>query len=216
MHTLNPRGIPELWTGDLPAGTFALEVIDDHGMIGKLSPGVTITAELVEPRSVGGARVVAAQVPVTRHDADEGTALVLTWPGVALDRAGVWAVRVRLDGIRMPDASFPVQEETGWLSLSEARTMGWPDAPLNDATLYQLLEASKSQCIEYAPPLKTDALIPDAWRQAQIMQARSTWASAQADQSDQLGPDGLVIRIHSMSTDVQKLLRPPTPRMVIR
>lgn len=100
-----------------------------------------------------------------------------------------------------------------WADIPYARLM-WPDAPKVDATLQGYLDAAHGPCLAYAPALPvTDppTPTPEAYKLAEVMQARELWQAARRD-GDVIGfDDGSAVRARPLSTVAKVLLRPPTP-----
>ena len=153
---------------------------------------------------------------VVTRDAS-GETITLSASAVTFAPAGVWLIVLAEAGPgELPVMPIVVEDRSdGWHTLASARRIEWPDAPADDATLYELLQSAKEQCIDYAPALPAGALIPTRWRQAQLKQARAIWADLVSG-GEPMGPDGIATTVYTMSIHVQQLLRPKKAKPVIR
>jgi hypothetical protein len=102
--------------------------------------------------------------------------------------------------------------QIGWLDTEvDAEQLGelWPDgAQLDPATYAQILTAAYEGCYAYAPALAVDAIVPESWRTAQILQAAELWAATRRD-GDVIGfSDTVAIRARPLGSTVKSLLRP--------
>ena len=96
----------------------------------------------------------------------------------------------------------------GWHTVNSIRDAGqWADAAqMDDAALQDLLDTAQVQCEAYAP--KVNGVVPVNYRQAQLLQARNLWQAVKKDNGDQIGSDGLAIRVYPLDWVVQGILRP--------
>lgn len=194
--------IGPFWTGDLPAEPLRITVyrdgepanLDDYtGIDVKLYLGPTI----IEPGLTG------------TIDYDESQ-VVLDWPDDSpFTLPGVYSIRIALTATNvwenMEPEIFVVQEVGGqWYNLGDARA-DWPDAPLDDAYLYRLLDVAGSQVYEIAPDFET---VGENLRMAQIAQARALWSANRANQADQLGSDIYPVRVFPMDWTILNMIRP--------
>ena len=87
----------------------------------------------------------------------------------------------------------------------------WPEAAdIDPATYAVLMNTANSLCVAYAPALPLGQALPDAWKLAEIFQARHTWAQANGGTRQEFGPDGLAIPTYPLVFAAQDLLRPKT------
>lgn len=85
----------------------------------------------------------------------------------------------------------------------------WADAADIDPTvLVTLLETANAVCLAYAPSLPDGAVVPTAWKLAEIMQARHNFGQLSGGQNQSLGPDGYEIPVLPLIFAAQQLLRP--------
>lgn len=102
----------------------------------------------------------------------------------------------------------------GWLDTDEVREQ-WADAPLEDDELVNVLGAAWEQCAAYAPeavgitvlPLDL-ALVPEAYKRAQLMQARSLYRAMLTGGNDTMGTGEFGVTVFPMDWTVKALLRP--------
>ncbi len=188
-----------------------LEFVDAENQIVDDPPAVDdLAASLVSPTGVAA--------PLNVAEAEGGETVTVSASGpVTFDEAGIWMIFLSEDGQgRMPGVPIVVDDPTtGWLTIDAARRVEWPDSPSDDATLYELLQASRDQCIDYAPALPLGTAVPARWRQAQLKQARAIWADLQTN-GEPTNPDGIGVTVYTMSVHVQQLLRPKQGRPRIR
>jgi hypothetical protein len=144
---------------------------------------------------------------------EHGQHLEFTWPTTTiLDDAGVHTSVISFfdtNGVEVQCEpwKFIVQAIDGWLTLEQARGQ-WADAPLDDIFLYQLLDASKEQCVAYAPALELGAVVPIRYVQAQLTQARALYQSTIANQADNVGIEGFTVRVFPLDFTIRAMLRP--------
>lgn len=121
--------------------------------------------------------------------------LVLAGAGVALSLAPLPVIVEHEDG-------------QGWYTLPAARR-DWPSAPSEDGRLFDLLDAAREQCLEYAPALDPDERPPRRYKQAQLLQARNIWNAAKTDPgATSLGVEGFAAPIFPLDWTVRQMLRP--------
>lgn len=84
----------------------------------------------------------------------------------------------------------------------------WPDAPLDDAIIAELLDVARAEVIAYAPVLADPSAVPATYRVAQLMQARAIWNSQNANPAGELGGEGFAIRFYPLDGHIRQLLRP--------
>jgi hypothetical protein len=117
-----------------------------------------------------------------------------------------------------------------WHTVASARDQ-WVDAPTDDgvdedATLSELLSAAKTAVLAYAPAFEglevvdgyivndPDA-VPDAYRIAQLMQARNIWNSSKASPAGSFDNGEYGLTSFPLDWQVRQLLRPKQGRPVI-
>ena len=91
----------------------------------------------------------------------------------------------------------------------------WPEAEdlyTNEIeTFDQIFATANALCEAYAPPLPEGTfLIPDSWKQAEILQAKHIWSQTGRGNSDTFGPDGLQVSTYSLVMTARDILRPKT------
>jgi hypothetical protein len=186
-----------------------LEFVDADRELAEPPQG-SLTAALISPSG--------ASTSLEVEPSEEGETVTVTSTGpVTLDEAGIWLVSLtETDAGHIPGLPLVVEEIDGWNTLASARRIEWPDAPDDNATLYELLQSAREQCIEYAPPLPAGARVPARWRTAQLKQARAIWAGILTNGAREIGPDGIATSVYTMDVHVQQLLRPKQGRPRIR
>lgn len=144
----------------------------------------------------------------------DGQTVVVEWPDESvLDDPGPYELSLILEssgGFRETVSALRIivqDPADGWHTLDTARDE-WGDAPHDDSTLYDLLDVAKDAVTEYAPALGEDALPPNNYRKAQIMQARNVWNSDEVSPSGDVGMEGFTIRPHPLDWAIKQLLRP--------
>lgn len=101
---------------------------------------------------------------------------------------------------------------TGWLDWTnpdhhELVAGVWPDvALLDDVVATAVLQAAREQCEHYAPAAPSE--VPDRYRHAQALQARSISQAGIVQQGADLG-GGFPVSVFPMDWSVKALLRPP-------
>ncbi len=197
------------WVDDAPANGVQVEFLDDSGQITE-PPAGTLTATLVGPQSAPDL------TPLTVIRDPDSDTITIEWTGfTTFDAAGVWSIIIREQSQRIGALRLVVQAEDGWLSLEDAR-QDWADAPTSDATTYRILESAKVSCINYAPKSKLIDGVPGHFVQAQLMQARAVWQATKTGDEDQLGADGLTVRVYPLDLNVKAQLRPKRGTPAIR
>lgn len=108
-----------------------------------------------------------------------------------------------------------------WHTLESARDQ-WVDAPLDDATLSELLEVARDAVLAYAPTLDDSLLVdedgyvtpvvpdevPTSYRHAQLMQARNVWNASYASPTGDLDGGSYSLTTFPLDWQVKQLLRP--------
>lgn len=169
---------------------------------------------LVNALSAAATIHLPGQAPVTATAAiDEDTETVtVSWPDdLPLEIAGIGRAVIRLT---YPDASrtvavqrFVIEELSGWYTLYEMRE-DWEQSPTADYKAAELLTLAREQCLEYAP-LPESAGIPEAHRQAQLMQARNIWNSARVDPANAgIEGENFIIQPYPLDWMIKQILRP--------
>jgi len=200
------------WWGDTPTEPLSLEFIGEDDTVVE-APADVIEAWLVNPNGIASQdfSVLRAADP-DGEPADEP--VELTWPDVALVPGGIWQLVARVGGRRLPSLRFVVQYDDGWHSLDSARDEWIEARQLTDVQLYQLLSASRTQCIEYGPDLPVEGgviVVPTHYRLAQLMQARALWQSMRAN-ADPSAEGDFAVPTFPMDWTVRGLLRPRNPK----
>lgn len=176
-----------------------------------------------EPLTVNAADT--AEVLLTAPDGDEITTLTgtideddvqVTFPGTTVfTDPGIYTLTILIDydagGIQQADPVRLVVDDTSaqWATLALTRDQ-WVDArTMEDALLYELLELSKVQILEYAPALADGVAVPLQYRLAQIVQAKNVYNSSLVDAgSGDIGNDTFTIRPFPLDWQVKQMLRP--------
>lgn len=111
--------------------------------------------------------------------------------------------------------------QIGWVDTADATHAAlldelWPDsASLPLESLDHYLQVAHEECVAYLAGRPEPTPTPARFVQAQIMQARARRASGLVDSSDQIGADGMTVRVYPMDRTVKALLRPRRGRPVI-
>lgn len=193
-----------LWIGDVPVSPTRADFVDEAGNVVQISGYASWTAMMYSPTNT---------LLGTLTGSGHGQHLEFTWPEeTILTAEGIHTIIIKFfdtDGvvIQCEPWKFVVQKRASWLSLEQARAQ-WADAPLDDIFLYQILDSAKVQCIEYAPALAANAVIPLNYLQAQVMQARALYQSVIANQNDNVGIEGFAVRVFPLDFTIRALLRP--------
>jgi hypothetical protein len=186
------------WVNDDPATPITLDLYSEEDFSGYGFASITVLNDLGKPVSVIGPVPVVAETVTFSFLPD------------TFVTAGIHTLDVQLTGdgtVTLPPVSVVIQDADGWHSLSSARR-DWRDAPEDDAQLFQFLESSKIQCLEYAP--KLDGRPPVTYRQAQLLQARALWQSVVTNPDGQLDASGFQVQVYPMDRSIRALLRPLT------
>lgn len=145
----------------------------------------------------------------------DGETVVIEWPGDSVfDAPGVFDVRVVLlhtvTGVRETIAPlrYVVQAADGWHTVDSIREELNLDG--EDVELQKLLDIAKQAVVAYAPPLEEDQRPPTNYVQAQAMQARNVWNSANVDTSGDIGDGTYALRPHPLDWQIKQILRPKT------
>ena len=160
------------------------------------------TATVVDP--VG----VSSDCTATLED---GTVEV-TLPAEPLTVEGIHRVRVTLTGTgtrRLPDVRFVVQDaDSPWHTLDSIRDE-WADADaIDDGTLWELLQITRDQVLEFAPTLAEGVPVPDHYRYGQRLHSRNTWNASKVNTDGGLGDGDFVLRPFPLDWHVKQILRP--------
>lgn len=160
--------------------------------------------------SAGGDFAVTVNTTEEQLDLDLST--------LEFDVPGVWLLEVTVttgsgEGARkrrVAPVPIVVQDEaSGWHTLDSARATGWADAvSMADVGLHQLLESARRDVEAYAPALVDGAPIPQAYRDAQLMQARNRHNAENVDPASGEGFDNFAIAPRPLDWQVKQLLRP--------
>lgn len=85
----------------------------------------------------------------------------------------------------------------------------WSQAKdIESSTLDALMLAANEVCTAYAPALSEGAIVPQAWRFAEIEQARHIWSQAVSGNAQEIGPDGYAMPSYPLVFAARDLLRP--------
>lgn len=193
-----------LWIGDVPVSPTRADFVDEAGNTVQISGYASWTAMMYSPTNT---------LLGTLTGSGHGQHLEFIWPEeTILTAEGIHTIIIKFfdtDGvvIQCEPWKFVVQKRASWLSLEQARAQ-WADAPLDDIFLFQILDSAKVQCIEYAPALAANAVIPLNYLQAQVMQARALYQSVIANQNDNVGIEGFAVRVFPLDFTIRALLRP--------
>lgn len=193
------------FVGDIPQSPSEIFFHDETGNPAATNHFATLTTTLYSPAGVSLGTLTTAKL--------DGHGIAVTWPNTSkLTVAGTYTLRFRFtetDGtiITGEPLRFVVEIVDGWLTLEMARAQ-WSDAPLDDVFLAQILEASKVQCLAYAPVMAVDAVIPVNYLHAQLMQSRALYQSVVANQQDNIGVEGFQVRVFPLDFTIRALLRP--------
>ena len=99
----------------------------------------------------------------------------------------------------------------GWVTSEKAREL-WYDAPDDEATLADYLNAAYEECVAYLPDatlVPYPSPVPSSWVLAQVQQARDLARAGIVNPSqDSFGGEGLTVTAFPMSWHVKRLLRP--------
>lgn len=193
-----------LWIGDVPVSPTRADFVDEAGNVVQISGYASWTAMMYSPTNT---------LLGTLTGSGHGQHLEFTWPEeTILTAEGIHTIIIKFFDalgvtVQCEPWKFVVQKRASWLSLEQARAQ-WADAPLDDIFLYQILDSAKVQCIEYAPALAANAVIPLNYLQAQVMQARALYQSVIANQNDNVGIEGFAVRVFPLDFTIRALLRP--------
>jgi hypothetical protein len=192
-----------LWVGDVPTSPTRADFVDEVGNPITVTSFNGWTAKIYSPtlEDLGALDLLE----------DDGF-LLIDWTVDLLETSGVYQIVFNFTDdnaatLKAEPFKFVVQELNGWLTLEMARSQ-WSDAPLDDVFLAQILDAAKTQCLAYAPVLAVDALVPVNYLHAQLMQARALYQSVVANQQDNIGVEGLQVRVFPLDFTIRALLRP--------
>lgn len=99
----------------------------------------------------------------------------------------------------------------GWVDSTQL-VEDWADSP-EDGELLPLLTTAYEVCLAYAPALvvpepPAELVIPERYKQAQILYAKHLWARKQSGDASSVGPDGYAISTYPLVMESRSLLRP--------
>ena len=117
----------------------------------------------------------------------------------------------------LPEEEWPATfSGTSWVTPLEVEEL-WPEAAeLEWPVLDRLIKSSWEQCSVFAPDLPEGQAVPESWKVAQVMQARSTYRASLTGSNNQVGDDGMVLTVFPLDWQVRQLLRPKRGRYAIR
>ena len=193
-----------LWVDDVPVSPTRADFVDENGDAAQISGFDSWSAYMLTPEG---------EIAGTLTGTDHGQHLEFQWPEESiLLIPGIYSIVVQFQdplgvNVSAEPYRFVVQAIDGWLDLEQARSQ-WPDAPLDDVLLYQILESAREQCEDYAPALAVDALPPLNYLQAQLMQSRALHQSVIANKNDNVGIEGFAVRVFPLDFTIRALLRP--------
>lgn len=202
------------FVGDVPAEDIVIEPAR-AGIAIDLEP---FSSASITFRGPDGAEVLSAGFMATILT----ETVTIEWPNeTILDSPGVYELMIVLEGLHAQETLSPERivvevQGSGWYTLDLART-DWLDAPEQDISLHNLLEAAKTEILAWAPALSQGELPPYNWRKAQLMHARTLWNADKADtNSGQIGFDSFAIPTpKALEKNTRAILRPKTPNPVI-
>lgn len=199
--------IGPFWIGDVPADVATINVYENDEPA-DLSTFTGAHGALIAPDGTSTeltCTIVGSDVQVSFGDTSLFTIEGVYTLTVALTSDTAWQ--------NLPPESIIAQAVNGWVSIGRAREL-WADAPDDDEQLFELLDAARTACIDYAPALPVDDTgavvlpLPAGYRNAQLMQARNTWNAAKTDPSVTGDGDMFVIRPYPLDNFIKQLLRP--------
>lgn len=95
-----------------------------------------------------------------------------------------------------------------WVTNDEVRKV-WKSAPADDDVLGLYLQAVEPGVIAYAPALPEGSAVPEHYKLALVMQARSVYNAGQARAGgSDFGSEDFSISIFPLDWQVKQLLRP--------
>jgi len=89
----------------------------------------------------------------------------------------------------------------------------WPDATgdkMSPEVYLLLMQAAHEVCVAYAPVLSEGAPVPQAYKLAEIFQARHLHTQFHGGNRDEIGADGYAIPTYPLVFAARDLLRPKT------
>jgi hypothetical protein len=200
-----------LWVGDVPYQATVIEFVTETGAPATLEEFATYTIKL---------RNAVGTVMHTQNGSVIDDFLVFNWHTSSyLTTPGIYLLDIVLKNtggvhVTAEPFRFVVEIADGWLKMDEARSL-WADAPVNDVYLFQLLDSAKTQCATYAPTLGLTDIVPNNYKQAQLMQVRAVYMSFISNQNDSVGVDGYQVRTFPLDWNIKALLRPKSGRPVM-
>lgn len=88
-------------------------------------------------------------------------------------------------------------------------TQIWADSEYMESHILEsYLEAANTVCSAFAPSLAEGATIPEAWKIAEILQAKHIWSRARSGNRDSIGADGYEISTYPLVLEARGLIRP--------
>lgn len=187
-----------------------------HYYIGDIPGSVPVTPASVQDLS----GLNAASVTLTYPDGTEealsasfnGSTVTLSLPEWTTE--GVHTLNVVLSGserkVALESARIIVESTDGggWHTLDAARR-AWNGAPEDDTRLYDLLQTSRIQVLEFAPALALGAPVPVNYKAAELAQARNIWNASITDpNSGQMNGDGYQVPVYPLDWNVKQMIRP--------
>lgn len=203
MALLPTAEIGPYWVDDVPPLTAVIEYSDETG-----EPlDLTIYTEAAVLLSFPDFTLITLPGTITAGGALE----VSMGTAAAFSLSGVYSLTAKFSDVggvllTAEPYQFVVQELDGWLTLEQTRQQ-WQDAPVNDLSLFALLQSARQQCTAYARNLHAGEAVPMPWRQAQLKQTRALYMSDIANQNDSVGVDGFQVRIFPLDWNIKALLR---------
>lgn len=96
-----------------------------------------------------------------------------------------------------------------WYTVEEAE-IDWADAAqMTEERLLQLLTVAKDAVVAFAPVVEEPLdVIPDGYREAQLMQARNIWNSAKASPAGDFDNGSYSLSSFPLDWQVRQLIRP--------
>lgn len=203
MALLPAAEIGPYWVDDVPQATALMEFSDETGEPLDLSTFTAAVAVLTFPDFT----LLTLPATITA----EGTLQLSMGSAITFTMPGVYSLVAKFSDVggvllSAEPYQFVTQAMDGWLTLEQTRQQ-WQDAPVNDLSLYALLESARAQCTAYARNLHEGEALPITWRQAQLKQTRALYMSDIANQNDSVGVDGFQVRIFPLDWNIKALLR---------
>ncbi|WIB68799.1 hypothetical protein DEI93_07155 [Curtobacterium sp. MCBD17_035] len=169
--------------GDSPTTPVELALSGDEAFDLYTSADVTLT------NATGTTVASWTDLPID----EEAITILVSIPVGSFQTAGIYHLTPRLIGhgtVTLPGVPVIVEANDGWHTVESARGE-WAGAP-DDAALFTLLNIAKGQVLAYAPRLTSN--VPDAYRKAQVMQARNLYNASSTDPNGSWNGGDMVIR----------------------